>query len=67
MSVFSQIKTYLVSAAVGFVAHWAAAHPGVIDPFYTGTLIGVILHAMHIDTGSVAPSAAGGSVLGGSA
>lgn len=69
MSVFAQIKTYLVSAAVGFVAHWAAAHPGVIDPFYTGTLIGVILHAMHIDTGgsNVTSPAAGGSVLGGSA
>lgn len=70
MAVFTQIKTYLVSAAVGLLAHWAAAHPGVIDPFYTGTLVGVILHALHIDPGaSPAPGAAGagGSVLGGSA
>jgi hypothetical protein len=49
MNVFTQVKTYVVSFAVGIVAHWAAAHPHLIDPFYSGTLIGVILHAMHFD------------------
>jgi hypothetical protein len=49
MSVLFSFRTYIVSAIVGGIAHWAAAHPGTIDPFYTGTLIGVILHALHMD------------------
>lgn len=66
MSVFGSIKTYLVSAVVGLIAHWSAAHPGAIDPFYTGTLIGVILHALHVDSGTVPGSNGSGVKVGGS-
>ena len=65
MNVFKRIETYLVALAVGSIAHWSAAHPGSIDPFYTGTLIGVILHALHEVPGgvvSMAPPRVGGSV-----
>lgn len=64
MNVFGSIKTYIVSLLVGVISHWAAAHPGLVDPFYTGTLIGVILHALHVDAGngSTAPPRAGGSL-----
>lgn len=57
MNVFGQVKTYVVSLLVGALAHWTAAHPGVIDPFYSGTLIGVILHAMHLSPNGSDPAA----------
>jgi hypothetical protein len=64
VSTFLNIRTYVVSLIVGLLSHWAAAHPGVIDPFYTGTLVGVILHALHMDPGFSNTSAprVGGSV-----
>lgn len=66
MNVFGNVKTYIVSALVGFVAHYVAAHPGVIDPFYSGTLIGVILHALHMDN-AAAGAAGTGTLPAGSA
>jgi len=57
MNVFGQVKTYVVSILVGAFAHWTAAHPGVIDPFYGGTLVSVILHALHVQPGSSDPAA----------
>jgi len=47
MSVFKRIETYVVSLLVGLLSHWLAGHPGVVDPFVTGTLTGAIVHAIH--------------------
>ena len=48
MAVLFNLRTWIASVVVGAISHWVAAHPGVLDPFYVGTLIGVILHALHV-------------------
>lgn len=48
MGALFSVRTWIASAIVGAISHWVAGHPGVVDPFYVGTLIGVILHALHV-------------------
>ena len=45
MSIFKKIETYIASLLLGAIAHWLSAHPGVVDPFVSGTLAGAITAA----------------------
>ena len=65
MNPFLKFETYFVSLVVGGLAHFQALHPGVVDPFYSGVLVGCILHALNLNgangTSPSAPPRVGGS------
>lgn len=62
MNLFKDIKFYLASIVVGAISHWVALHPHAVDPFYVGTLIGAICHALGVP--SPTDTTGGGTVVG---